>query len=126
MIWSIKKNLKKYIKILKKTLLFSAAIWIAFLARKKLKFDFLYFWKSCRELNFIFKKKTNPKSIGILSRKLWPKYETSDEDNTNSASSSIFFQNFKWESTLNLFKFISSLSNRLITSLSFGRKFFEK
>ena len=53
-----------------------------------------------------FKKKTNPESIGILSRKLWPKYETSDEDNTNSTSSSIFFQNFKWESTSNLFKFI--------------------
>ena len=53
-----------------------------------------------------FNKKTNPKSIGILSRKLWPKYETSDEDNTNSTSSSIFFQNFKWESTSNLFKFI--------------------
>ena len=53
-----------------------------------------------------FQKKINPESIRILSRKLWPKYEIGAEDNTNSASSSIFFQNFKWESTSNLFKLI--------------------
>ena len=53
-----------------------------------------------------FQKKINPESIRILSRKLWPKYEIGAEDNTNSASSSIFFQNFKWKSTSNLFKLI--------------------
>jgi len=32
-----------------------------------LKFGFLYFWKSCRELNFL-SKDTNPKSIGIMRK----------------------------------------------------------
>ena len=86
-----------------KTSLSSAANWIAFLARKTLKFGFLYFYKSCRELNFL-SRNINPESIGILSNKLWPKYETGAEDNTNSALSSIFSQNFKWGSTSNLFK----------------------
>ena len=36
---------------------------------KTFKFGFLYFWKSCRELNFLSKDK-NPKTIEILSRKL--------------------------------------------------------
>ena len=83
----------------------STATWIAFLAWKTLKFGFLYVYKICRELNFL-SKKINPKSIGIFSSKLWPKYETGAEDNTNSTSSSIFFQNFKWGSTSNLFKLI--------------------
>ena len=61
------KNFKK--KKAQKTLLFSAANWIAFLAWKMLKFGFLYFWKSCRKLNFLSKDK-NPESIEILSRKL--------------------------------------------------------
>ena len=101
-IWSMKifKNNRKC----SKTLLFSAATWIAFLAWKTLKFDFLYFWKSCRELNFL-SKNTNPESIGSLSRKFEPKYETGAEDNTNSASSSTFFQNFKWGSLLGFFLF---------------------
>ena len=101
-IWSMKKlKKKKKQKNAQKTLLSSAETWIEFLAWKTMKFDFLYFWKSFRELKFFkkIKNKNNPKSIGSLSRKLWPKYETSDEDNTNSTSSSIFFQNFKWEST---------------------------
>ena len=51
-----------------------------------------------------FQKNINSESIGILSSKLWPKYETDAEDNTNSALSSIFFQNFKWGSAINLFK----------------------
>ena len=33
-----------------------------------------------------------------------PEYETGAEDNTNSALSSIFSQNFKWGSTTNLSK----------------------
>ena len=57
---------------------------------------FLYYWKSCGELNFLKKKKkkkekkkkTNPKSIGILSRKLEPKYKIGAKDNTSSTSSS--------------------------------------
>ena len=75
------------------------------LAWKTLKFGFLYFYKSCRELNFLTKN-INPKSIGILGSKLWPKYETGVEDNTNLALSSIFSQNFKWGSISNMFKLI--------------------
>ena len=86
--------------MLKKRHYLQQATWIAFLARKTLKFGFLYFYKSCRELNFL-SKNINPESIGILSSKLWPKYETGAEDNTNSALSSIFSQNFKWGSTTN-------------------------
>ena len=89
--------------MLKKRHYLQQATWIAFLARKTLKFGFLYFYKSCRELNFL-SKNINPESIGILSSKLWPKYETGAEDNTNSALSLIFSQNFKWGSTSNLFK----------------------
>ena len=89
-IWSMKKFKKK--KKVQKTLLSSAATWIAFLAWKKLKFSFLYLWKNCRELNFI-SKNTNLESIAILNRKLKLKYETSAEDNTSSASSSTSFQN---------------------------------
>ena len=50
-----------------------------------------HFWpeKHCRELNFLLKN-INLESIGILSNKLWPKYKTSAEDNTNSALSLIF------------------------------------
>ena len=90
-------------KYAKKRSISSAATWITFLAWKTLKFGFLYFYKSCRELNFILEN-INPESIGILSGNLWLKYETGVEDNTNSALSSIFSQNFKWGSTSNLFK----------------------
>ena len=75
------------------------------LAWKTLKFGFLYFWKSCRELNFL-SRNANIESIRIFSRKLDPKYEIGANDNTNSASSSTFFQNFKWGSIPNLFKLI--------------------
>ena len=51
--WKIKKKKQKNAK---KTSLSSTATWIAFLAWKKLKFGFLYFNKSCRELNFLYKK----------------------------------------------------------------------
>ena len=51
-----------------------------------------------------FQKNINSESIGILSSKLWPKYETDAEDNINSTLSSIFSQNFKWGSAINLFK----------------------
>ena len=53
---------------------------------------FLYFQKSCRELNFLLKD-TNTESIGILNRNLQPIHQTGAEDNTSSASSSISFQN---------------------------------
>ena len=91
--------------MLKKRHYFQQQLESHFLAWKTLKFGFLYFYKSCRELNFLTKK-INSKSIGILSSKLWPKFETGAEDNTNSALSSIFSQNFKWGSTSNLFKLI--------------------
>ena len=64
---------RKKEKNAQKTLLSSAATWIAFLAWKTLKFGFLYFYKSYIELNFL-SKNINSESIGILSRKLWPKY----------------------------------------------------
>ena len=83
----------------------STATWIAFLAWKTLKFGFLYFYKSHIALNFL-SKIINSESIGILNYKLWPKYETGVEDNTNSALSSIFSQNFEWGSTSNLSKLI--------------------
>ena len=87
----IHKNLKKKkLKNAQKTSLSSAATWIAFLAHKTLKFGFLYFYKSCIELNFL-SKNINPESIGILSRNLWSKHEIGAEDNTNSASSSTSF-----------------------------------
>ena len=56
----IHEKIQKKQKMLKKTLLFSAATRIAFLAEKTLKFDFLYFRKSCKELNFLLKN-TNTK-----------------------------------------------------------------
>ena len=100
--WKIKKK-KKRKNSQKKTSLSSAVTWITFLVRKTLKFGFLYFYKSCRELNFL-SKNIYPESVGILSSNLWPKYETGAEDNTKLALSSIFSQNFKWGSTSNLFK----------------------
>ena len=108
-IWSM-KNLKKKKnrKMLKKRYYLQQKLESNFWPGKRWNLIFsisgkvLENWSSLKKK----KKKKNPKSIGSLSRKLWPKYETSDEDNTNSASSSIFFQNFKWESTSNLFKFI--------------------
>ena len=100
------KNLKKFKKKnAQKRSLSSAATWIAFLAWKTLNFGFFYFYESYSELNFL-SKIINSESIGILSCKLWPKYETGAEDNTNSALSSIFSQNFKWGSTSNLSKLI--------------------
>ena len=100
-LWKIQKKKEK--KNAQKTSLSLAAIWIAFLAWKTLKFGFLYLYKSCTELNF-HSKNINPKSMGIFSSKLWPKYETDAEDNINSTLSSIFSQNFKWGSAINLFK----------------------
>ena len=67
------KFLKNNIKC-SKTLLFSAETRNAFLAWKMLKFGFLYFWKSCREFN-VLSKNTNLKSIGILNKKLKPKFK---------------------------------------------------
>ena len=85
-----------------------------FLTGKTLKFRFLYFWQSCRELNFL-SKSTNSKSIGIFSRKLESKYETGAEDNTNSASS------FKIQMGINT-KSVPAYLNKFISSLSFRGK----
>ena len=103
--WKIQKNAQK-------TLLFSAAIWNTFLAWITLKFGFLYFWQNCRKLNFL-SKNINSESIGILSSKLWPKYETD-------------LQFFFKISNGNQHEICSSLSNRLIPSLSFRINFFWK
>ena len=90
-----------------KTSLSSAVTWIAFLVRKTLKFGFLYFYKSCRELNFL-SKNVNHESIGILSSKLWPKYETgaASFQNLNRDQHQIHPSSFK----------------QVISSLSFRRK----
>ena len=95
-------KLKKKKKSSKNVIIFNSNLNRIF-GWKTLKFGFLYLNKSFRELNFL-SKNVNLESIGILSRKLWPKYETGAEDNTNSALSSIFSQIFKWGSTSNLFK----------------------
>ena len=108
-IWSM-KFLKNNIKC-SKTLLFSVATRIAFLVWKMLKFGFLYFWKSCRELNFL----SNTESIGIWRRNLESKYETDAEDNTSSASS------FKIQIGINT-KSVPSYLNKFISSLRFRRK----
>ena len=84
------------------------------MALKALKFGFLYFWKSCRELNFL-SKESNLESIEILSIKLESKYETGVEDNTSSASS------LKIQMGVNT-KSIPTYLNRFISSLSFRRK----
>ena len=62
-------KISKITKNTQKTLLFSVATWIAFMAWKKLKFGFIYLWKSWRELNFL-SKDTNLESVEIFNRKL--------------------------------------------------------
>ena len=71
--WKIQKNRKNAQKMS-----LSSTTWIAFLAWKTFKFGFLYSYKSCIELNFL-SININHESIGILSSKLWPKYETDAE-----------------------------------------------
>ena len=94
---------KKNRKMLRKRHYFQQQLESHFWPRKHWTLDFSISIKSYRKLNFL-SKNINSKSIGILSIKLWPKYETDAEDNTNSALSSIFSQNFKWGSATNLFK----------------------
>ena len=98
----IHEKFKKTEKCSKNVIIFSSNLNRIF-GQKNVEIWISLFHKSCRELNFL-SKKINPESIGILSSKLWPKYETGAEYNTNSALSSIFSQNFKWGSTSNLFK----------------------
>ena len=101
-IWSM-KNSKKKRKMLKKRHYLQQQLELHFWHGKRWNLDFSIYikiienWISCQ-------KNINSEWIGILSSKLWPKYETSVEDNTNSALSSIFYQNFKWGSTSNLSK----------------------
>ena len=85
------KNFKNTEKCSKNVTIFSSNLNLMF-GLENVEYGFLYLWKSCKELNFL-SKNTNPKSIGILSRKLEPKYEIGVEDNTSSTSSSTSFQN---------------------------------
>ena len=100
-IWSMKNSKNK--KMLKKSHYLPQQLELHFWHGKRWNLDFSIYikiienWISCQ-------KNINSEWIGILSSKLWPKYETSVEDNTNSALSSIFYQNFKWGSTSNLSK----------------------
>ena len=112
---------EKKFKNAQKTLLFSAAIWNTFLAWITLKFGFLYFYKSYRKLNFL-SKKINCESIGILSSKLWP--------NTKQMQKITQIQHYlQFSLKISIgdqHQICSSLSNRLIISLCFRRKFFLK
>ena len=75
-----------------KTLLFQQQIKSHFWPGKCWNLVFSIFRKVVE--NWIsFQKNTITKSIGILNRKLEPKYETGAKDNTSSASSSTSFQN---------------------------------
>ena len=111
------KKIQKNRKMLKKTLLFSATAWIAFLARKMLKFDFLYFLKSCIELNFLSKTP--------ITNQLEFK-EKSYSQNTKEVQKKTQIQNhlqFSFKiSNRDQHQICPSLSNRLIHSLSFRRK----
>ena len=99
--WKIKKKRKR--KMLRKRHYLQQQFESHFWPGKHWNLDFSISIKVIE--NWIsFQKNINSESIGILSSKLWPKYETDAEDNTNSALSSIFSQNFKWGSTINLFK----------------------
>ena len=61
---------------------------------EKVEIWFSLFLEKLYRIEFsLDKKKTNLESIGILHRKLEPKYKTGSEDNTSSASSSTSFQN---------------------------------
>ena len=99
----VHENSKKKKKMLRKRHYLQQQLELHFWHGKRWNLDFSIYikiienWISCQ-------KNINSEWIGILSSKLWPKYETSVEDNTNSALSSIFYQNFKWGSTSNLSK----------------------
>ena len=113
---------KKKTEKCSKTLLSSAETWIEFLAWKTLKFDFLYFWKSCRELNFILKKKPIPNQLEF--------WEESYGQNTKQVMKITPIQHhLQFSSKIsngNQHQICPSLSNRLIPFLSFRRNFFEK
>ena len=87
------KKFKKTEKWSKNVIIFSSNLNLSF-GLENVEIWFSLFQKSCRELNFL-SVNTNPESIGILNRKLEPKYEIGAKDNTNSTSFSTFFQNFK-------------------------------
>ena len=122
-IWREKDMIHEKIKnkkMIKKTLLSSAETWIEFLAWKTMKFDFLYFWKSFRELKF-FKKikiKTIPNQLEV--------WVESYGQNTKQVMKITLIQHhlqFSFKiSNGNQHQICSSLSNRLIPSLSFRRK----
>ena len=110
------KKIQKNRKMLKKTLLFSATAWIAFLARKMLKFDFIYFLKSCIELNFLSKTP--------ITNQLEFK-EKSYSQNTKQVQKKTQIQNHQFSFNISngdQHQICSSLSNRLIPSLIFIRK----
>ena len=93
------KNSKQIEKCSKNGIIFSSNLNHIFGLEKNWN---LYFSISIKVIeNLIsFQKNINSESIGILISKLWPKYETDAEDNTNSALSSIFSQIFKWGSAI--------------------------
>ena len=78
------KNSKQIEKCSKNGIIFSSNLNHIFGLEKNRN---LYFSISIKVIeNLIsFQKNINSESIGILISKLWPKYETDAEDNTNSA-----------------------------------------
>ena len=117
----IHEKFKKNRKMLRKRHYFQQQLQSHFWPRKHWTLDFSISIKSYRKLNFL-SKNINSESIGILSRKLWPKYETDAEDNTNLALFQFSLKILNGDQQ----QICSSLSNRLIISLCFKRKIFEK
>ena len=103
--------------MLKKTLLFSAATWIAFFVGKMLKFNFLYFWKSCRELNFLSKTKI-PNQL-----EFWAESYSQNTKEVRKITQIQHHLQFSFKISNGVQHQIrTSLSNRLIPTLSFRRK----
>ena len=115
----IHEKIQKNRKMLKKMLLFSAATWIAFFAEKILKFNFLYSWKSCRELNFLSKKKKK-----ILNQlEFWVESYSQNTKEVRKITQIQHHLQFSFKISNGVqHQICTSLSNRLIPTLSFRRK----
>ena len=115
------KKKKKKQKNAQKTSLSSAVTWIAFLAWKMLKFGFLYFYKSYR--NWIFFQKTS-----ITNQlEFWAASYGQNTKQVQKITQIQHYLQFSLKiSNGDQHQICSSLSNRLIISLCFKRKFFLK
>ena len=90
------KNSKKKKKTAQKNIIILCSTLNCTFGLEKVEIWFSLFLEKLYRIEFSLdkkKKKTNIESIGILHRKLEPKYEIGSKDNTSSASSSTSFQN---------------------------------